>query len=92
MKDKEYLPHRYKLSRSANRVPHPNQPRLQPDTDKPSDETQPKKVIEVTSINPPLANPNPRADPKEPNSPVPDYRAVVMDQQRIEEVVREMIR
>ena len=24
LKDKEYLPHRYKLTRSANRVPHPN--------------------------------------------------------------------
>ena len=24
LKDKEYLSHRYKLTRSANRVPHPN--------------------------------------------------------------------
>ena len=88
LKDKEYLPHRYKLARSANIVPHPNQPRPQPD----SEETQTKEAIEVTPINPPPANPNPRVDPKEPNSPVPDYRAVVMDQQRIEEAAREMIR
>ena len=87
MKDKEYLPHRYKLTRSANRVPHPNRPRPQSD----SEETQPKEVIEVTPFNPPPANPNPRVDPKEPNSPVPDYRAVVMDQQRIEAADREMI-
>ena len=84
LKDKEYLPHRYKPTRSVNRVPHPNQPRPQPDTDKdkPSKETQPKEVIEVTPINLPPADPNPRVDPKEPNSPVPDYTAVVMDQQR----------
>ena len=84
MKDKEYLPHRYKLTRSANRVPHPNQPRPQSD----SEETQPKGVIEVDPINPPPANPN----PKEPNFPVPDYRAVDMDQQRMEAAAREMIR
>ena len=88
MKDKEYLPHRYKLTKSANRFPHPNQPRPQSD----SEETQPKEVIEVTPINPPPANPNPRADPKEPNSLVPDYRAVDMDQQRIETAAWEMIR
>ena len=84
LKDKEYLPHRYKLTRNANRVPHPNQPRPQLD----SEETQPKEVIEVDPINPPPANPNPR----EPNSPVPDYRVVDMDQQRIEAAAREMIR
>ena len=33
LKDKEYLPHRYKLTRSANRVPHPNQPRPQLDSE-----------------------------------------------------------
>ena len=32
LKDKEYLPHGYKLTRSVNRVPHPNQPRLQLDS------------------------------------------------------------
>ena len=84
MKDKEYLPQRYKLTRSANRVPHLNQPRPQSD----SEETQPNEVIEVDPINPPLVNPNPR----EPNFPVPDYRAVDMDQQRIEAAAREMIR
>ena len=84
MKDKEYLPHRYKLTRSANRVPHPNQPRPQLD----SEETQSKVVIEVEPINPPPVNPN----PKEQDLPVPDYRAVNMDQQRIEAAAREMIR
>ena len=84
MKGKEYLPHRYKLTRSANRVPHPNQPRPQLD----SEETQPKEVIKVEPINPPPVNPNPR----EPDFPVPDYRAVDMDQQRIEAAAREMIR
>ena len=84
MKEKEYLPHRYKLTRNANRVPHPNQPRPQSD----SEETQPKRVIEVDPINPPPVNPNPR----ESNSPFPDYRAVEMDQQRKEAAAREMIR
>ena len=77
LKDKEYLPHRYKLRRNANRVPHSNQPRPQSDSD-----------IEVDPINPPPVNPSLR----EPNSPVPDYRAVDMDQQRIEAAAREMIR
>ena len=84
LKDKEYLPHRYKLTRSADRVPHPNQPRPQSD----SEETQPKEVIEVETINPPPVIPNPR----EPDFPVPVDRAVDMDQQRIETAAREMIR
>ena len=84
LKDKEYLPHRYKLTRSANRIPHPNQTRPQSD----SVETQPKEVIEVDPINPPPVNHNPR----EPDFPVPDYRAVDIDQQRIEAAAREMIR
>ena len=84
LKDKEYLPIRYKLTRSANRVPHPNQPRPQTD----GEETQPKEIIEVDPINPPSVNPNPR----EPNSPVPDKRAVDMDQQRIEAAANKMIR
>ena len=84
MKDKEYLPHRYKLKRSVSRVPHPNQPRPQSD----SEETQPNEVIEVDPINPSPINPNPR----KPSSPVPDYRAVDMDQQRIEAAAREVIR
>ena len=83
LKDKEYLPHRYKLTRSTNKVQHPNQPRPQSD----SEETQLKGVIEVEPINPPPVNPNPR----EPDSPVPD-RVVDMDQQRIEAAAREMIR
>ena len=74
----------YKLTRSANRVPHPNQPRPQSD----SEETQPKEVIEVNPINPPPANPY----LKEPNSPVLDYRAVDMNQQRIDAAAREMNR
>ena len=82
LKDKEYLPHRYKLTRSANRVPHSNQPRPQSD----SEEPQPKEVIEVDPINPPPVN------SRESNSPVPDYRAVDMDQQRIEAAARKMIR
>ena len=56
LKYKEYLPHRYKLIRSANRVPHQNQPRPQSD----SEETQPKEVIEVDPINLPPVNLNPR--------------------------------
>ena len=84
LKDKEYLPHRYKLKRSADRVPHPNQPRPQLD----SEETQPKEVIDVEPINPPPVNLNPR----EPDFPVPVDRTVDMDQQRIEATAREMIR
>ena len=40
LKDKECLPHRYKLTRSAKRVPHPSQPRPQPDI-----ETHPTEVV-----------------------------------------------
>ena len=56
IKDNEYLPHGYKLTRSADRVPHLNQPRPQSD----SEETQRKEVIEVDPINPAPVNPNPR--------------------------------
>ena len=56
LKDKEYLSHRYKLTRSADRVPHPTQPRPQLE----SEETKPKEVIEVEPINPPPVIPNPR--------------------------------
>ena len=83
MKDKEYLPHRYKLTRSANRVRHPNQPRPQSD----SEETQPKEAIEVEPINPLPVIPNPR----DPDFPDPLDRAVDMDQQRIE-AAKEMFR
>ena len=84
MKDKEYLPHRYELTRSANRVPHPNQPRPQSD----SEDTKPKEVIEVEPINPPPVIPN----PIETDFPVPLDREVDMDQQRIEAVAMEMFR
>ena len=84
MKDKEYLPHRYKLTRGANRVPHPNQPRPQSD----NEETQPKEIIEVKPINFPPVIPNPR----EPDFHVPLDRAVYMGQQRIEAAAREMFR
>ena len=46
LKDKEYLPHRYKLTKNVTRVPHPTQPKPQPDT-----ETHPKEVV-VNPINP----------------------------------------
>ena len=84
MRDKEYLLHRYKLTRSIDRVPHPNQPRPQSD----SEQTQPKEVIEVEPINPPPVIPNPR----EQDFPVPLDRAVDMDQQRIEAAAMEMFR
>ena len=89
MKDQEYFPHRYKLTRSARRVPKPVHPRPQP-----SQETQPKEVVEITPIEPPPTV-NPKDDPKpQPASQVPDFRAVTMDQQiqaRAEELAREMI-
>ena len=53
-----------------------------------SEETQLQEVIEVEPINPPPVN----LPSKEPDFPVPDYREVDMDQQRIEEAAREMIR
>ena len=43
LKDKECLPHRYKLTRSVDRVPYPTQPRPQPE----SEVTKPKEVVEV---------------------------------------------
>ena len=83
MKDKEDLSHRYKLTRSVNRVLHPNQPRPHSD----SEETQPKEVIKAEPINPPAVIANPR----EPDFPNPLDREVDMDQQRIEAVAMEMI-
>ena len=54
LKDQEYSPHRYKLRRSAKRVPKPAHPRPQP-----SKETQPEEVIEITPVELPLTlNPN----------------------------------
>ena len=46
LKDKECLPHRYKLTRSAKRVPHPSQPTPQPEI-----ETHHTEVV-VNPINP----------------------------------------
>ena len=86
LKDIEYFSHRYKLTRSAKRVPKPAHPRPQP-----SEETQPKEVVEVTPVQPPPVV-NPKADTKpQPAYQVPDFRAVDMNQQ-IEEVARDMIR
>ena len=85
LKDKEYLPHRYKLTRSANRVLHPNQPRPQSD----SEETQPKEVIcKKEPINPLPVISNPRG----PNFLDPLDREVDMDQQRIEAAAMEIFR
>ena len=83
LKDKEYLSHRYKLTRSVDRVPHPTQPKPQSE----SEETQPKEIIEVEPINPPPVIPNPR----ESDFSDPLDREVDMDQQRVDERAREMI-
>ena len=74
LKDQEYFPHRYKLRRSAKRVPKPAHPRPQP-----SKETQPEEVVEITPIEPPPVI-NPRTNPKpQPVHPVPDFIVVDMD-------------
>ena len=52
LKDKGYLSHRYKLTRSVDRVPHPTQSE--------SEATKPKEVIEVEPINPTPVVPKPR--------------------------------
>ena len=83
LKDKEYLSHRYKLTRSADRVPHSTQPRTQSE----SEETKPKEVVEVELINPTPVIPNPR----ESDFPDPLDREVNMDQQRLDERARELI-
>ena len=82
LKNKEYLSHRYKLTRSADRVPHPTQPTPQSE----SEETKPKEVIEVEPINSTPVIPNPR----ESDFPDPLDREVNMDP-RVEERAREMI-
>ena len=90
LKDHEYFPHRYELRRSTKRVPKPVHPRPQP-----SKKTQPEEVIEITLVEPPPVV-NSKTNPKpQPVKPVPDFRAVTMDQQvqaRAEELVRGMIR
>ena len=80
LKDKECLPHRYKLTRSAKRVPHPSQPTPQPDI-----EIHPTEVV-VNPIN-----------PVEPVDTIPivepvGQERIRMDQQRVEEIVREIMR
>ena len=83
LKDKECLPHRYKLTRSVERVPHPSQPRPQPE----SEVTKPKEVVEVGLRNPIPVEPNLR------NLDLPDPldREVNMDQHRLDERARELI-
>ena len=84
MKDKEYLPHRYKLTRSVERVPHPSQPRPQPE----SEVTKPKEVVEEGLRDPIPVEPNLRnlelTDPLD--------REVNMDQHRLDERAREIAR
>ena len=75
LKDKECLFHRYKLTRSVDRVAHPTQPRPQLE----SEVTKPKEVVEVVEpINPTVVVPNPR----DLNLPDPLDREVNMDQHR----------
>ena len=81
LKDKECLPHRYKLTRSVDRVPHLTQPRPQPE----SEVTKPKEVVEV--VEPTVVVPNPR----DLNLPDPLDREVNMDQHRLDERARELI-
>ena len=81
LKDKECLPHRYKLTRSVDRVPHPTQPRPQPGCEV----TKPKEVVEV--VEPTVVVPNPR----DLNLPDPLDREVNMDQHRLDERARELI-
>ena len=84
LKDKECLPHRYKLTRSVDRVPHPTQPRPQPE----SEVTKPKEVVEIVEpINPTEVVPNPR----DLNLPDPLDREVNMDKHRLDERARELI-
>ena len=83
LKDKECLPHRYKLTRSVDRVPHPTQPRPQPE----SEVTKSKEVVKVVEpINPTVVVPN----PGDLNLPDPLDREVNMDQHRLDERVREL--
>ena len=83
LKDKECLLHRCKLTRSVDRVPHPTQPRPQPE----SEVTKPKEVVEVGPRNPIPVEHNLR------NLDLPDPldREVNMDQHRLDERARELI-
>ena len=80
LKNKECLPHRYKLTRSVKRIPHPPQPTPQPDI-----EPHPIEV-DIDPIN-----------PVEPVDTIPivepvEQERIKMDQQRLEEIVREIMR
>ena len=80
LKGKECLPHRYKLTRSVKRIPHPPQPTPQPDI-----EPHPIEV-EIDHIN-----------PVEPVDTIPiveplEQERINMEQQRLEEIVREIMR
>ena len=80
LKNKECLPHRYKLTRSVKRIPHPPQPTPQQDI-----EPHPIEV-EIDPIN-----------PVEPVDTIPivepvEQERINMDQQRLEEIVREIMR
>ena len=80
LKTKECLPHRYKLTRSVKRIPHPPQPTPQPDIE--------PHPIEV-DIDP--------IKPVEPVDTIPivepvEQERINMDQQRLEEIVREIMR
>ena len=80
LKDKECLPHRYKLTRSAKRIPHPPQPTPQPDI-----EPHPTEVV-IDPINPEeTVDTIPIVEPAE-------QERIKMDQQRLEEIVREIMR
>ena len=80
LKNKECLPHRYKLTRSVKRIPHPPQPTPQPDIE--------PHPIEV-EIDP--TNPVEQVDTIPIVEPVEQERNN-MDQQRLEEIVREIMR
>ena len=80
LKTKECLPHRYKLTRSVKRIPHPPQPTPQPDIE--------PHPIEV-EIDP--TNPVKQVDTIPIVEPVEQER-INMDQQRLEEIVREIMR
>ena len=80
LKNKECLPHRYKLTRSVKRIPHPPQPTPQPDIE--------PHPIEV-EIDP--TNPVEQVDTIPIAEPVEQER-INMDQQRLEEIVREIMR
>ena len=80
LKTKECLPHRYKLTRSVKRIPHPPQPTPQPDIEPhpievESDPTNPVEQIDTIPIVEPV-----------------EQERINMDQQRLEEIVREIMR